>query len=260
MHAFAPATRVDRTCNGPACEVACAKGDAFACVHRANELQDRLDTGLDQRISGLLVRACRGGDGQGCLELAVHCHRQRADLECDAFAFELLPEARRDGCGGLGATLCMREARQALFLEGYERATAACMSGVPRSCFLSGYGRAVGYGIGKKDAAAALVYWRYGCTVGDADSCESLAALLRDHSEGLGDPAIAPPPGYEADSAEARAIGLWQRACNADDALACVTLAHRYAAGDGAVSKDPERASALQARACELGLDDRRCR
>lgn len=258
LAAFGPPPKIDLPCNGPACETACQRGNAFACVHRANELQVRLDARLDRRITELLIDACRGGDGQGCLELAVHCGRKVADDRCDAAAMGLLSPEERERCAKTGAPECLTHAREAQQVEGYSRATSACRGGVPRACFLSGYARRAGYGV-IQDAAEALVYFRYGCTVGDPNSCDSLASLLRVHGSKIGDPAKDPAPDYEADSAEERAIQLFEEACRRADALACTTLADRYADGTGGVSEDAELSAEMRVRACNLGLDDRRC-
>ncbi|MFO0614225.1 MAG: hypothetical protein U0414_16670 [Polyangiaceae bacterium] len=238
-------------CNGPQCDARCSSGDAAACTHRANELQDRLDTGLDPEITTLLLRACAGDDAQGCLELAVHCGRQQASVPCEEKAFTFLYRDERERCAESGAIECLAHARTAMFDDAFGKASRACSSGTAGACFLVGYTYEAGYGSHDKDLGAAVTWYREGCTMGDADSCDSLAVALRRES---------PTNAEEADRADARAVDLRERACDAADALACMSLSDVFAVGRGATTPSEGRARDLRARACALGLDDRRCR
>lgn len=249
-----PPRDASAVCNGDACEAACKAHDAAACMHRASELQDRLDTALNPHITELLTAACDGGDGQGCLELAVHCSRDETELGCVKASLRVLGENERAWCLEEDAAGdCTMTGRSALFTRGYATASDACTDGVARACFLLGYGREAGYGV-IHDVGLAAYWLRLGCNTGDADSCESLAVLLRrDDAPGGRDDG-------GADRADAHAIELRARDCDADVALACMELARRVEEGGVAVEADPERARALRKRACDLGLDDRRCR
>ncbi len=129
-----------------------------------------------------------------------------------------------------------------------------CASGIERACFILAYSHEVGYGHGDHDTPTALLWYRRGCAAGDADSCGSLAVVLRHDSED-GAPGSVP----EADSAEFRALQLREERCEAGDALVCFNLARSFESGQFPAPIDPERAALLEAKACELGLDRPRC-
>jgi TPR repeat protein len=50
----------------------------------------------------------------------------------------------------------------------------------------------------------------------------------------------------------ARALELFTRACDGDEAIGCANLAHAHQEGHG-VAKNAEQAAAFSAKACKLG-------
>lgn len=216
-----------------------------------------MDAGLLAEVVDLLAIGCEGRDGQACMELAVHCGRDITLPTCLKAGVALLPPTELVACSASGAdgiSECREHARSALFRHGYASGERDCASGIARACFILAYSHEVGYGHGDHDTPTALLWYRRGCAAGDADSCGSLAVVLRHDSED-GAPGSVP----EADSAEFRALQLREERCEAGDALVCFNLARSFESGQFPAPIDPERAALLEAKACELGLDRPSC-
>lgn len=246
----ARAERRSTLCNGEACATACDRDhDALACTRRAKELQRDMNGTADATLVRLFARGCEGRDPEACMELAVACGRDMDIEGCPTAGLEALPASARSACTAGQSSTCEADARAALFARGYALAEAGCEGRAPRACFLVAYGNEVGYGR-DRDLPTALRWYRRGCAAGDAASCDSLAVVLR--TAGFAAPGDIP----EADDANARAIELRAAACEADDARACRDLAERYDEGDFPVSRDPDKANSLRARACWLGVDE----
>lgn len=119
-----------------------------------------------------------------------------------------------------------------------ERCETACRADVVSACVHLGSVLASG-SVGPKNLERAAQLWDRACKRDDAAACDALAR------------AYALGEGVRMEDRIART--LLEKACNLGAASACGHLARAYEVGGAGLSKDAARASALRARACELG-------
>ena len=121
---------------------------------------------------------------------------------------------------------------QAKAAEFYRK---GCALGNAKSCNNLGVKYLYGTGV-TKDQAKAVELYRKGCALGNATSCNNLGGL---YAAGRG---VA--------KNEAKAVELYRRACDAGNVTSCGTLGQMYAAGRG-VAKDEAKAVELYRKACD---------
>jgi len=122
--------------------------------------------------------------------------------------------------------------------KGADLMKQGCDAGSLRSCAYLSLAYAVGLGV-RQDVTTGVQIAAKACTGGDGRACYELARML-----------ISSLPGLKND--EARAAGLFQRACDSGYPNGCSFLADFYLKGT-AVPKDPVRAAVLFRRACDGG-------
>lgn len=183
-----------------------------------------------------LDAACAGGDAAACNELGVRFRDGRYVLADWRRASGLFREA----CEGAEGEGCVRLAR------------------------LHVHPRAQGRGVANDSAAAAGLFER-GCDAGAMTGCTDLGDLILAVDSALAvDSTAVPDSAFAATlelagashapggDAQARAAGLYGRACEADEMPACTRLGVLYGEGRG-VEPDPTRAAELHRRACDGG-------
>ncbi len=189
---------------------ACELDDPRACGFAGRIWIDGCRVPRDvQRGLGMLLRACDRGDAPAC----VFGARRLADP---------LNEGVQDGA----------QLRSRLELVG------SCWSGQADACYRAGllfyFGREA---FPRDRSLAARVYGR-GCDLGDSRACNN-----------LGD-ALAYGDGLARDVA--RAAALFDKACHLGEALGCANLGYMVEHGEG-VSRDTSRALSLYRDACTTG-------
>lgn len=218
-------------------------------------------------VAFVTLASCERGDPTAC---GLACERYTEPFRHEAKA---APVCRR-GCalGELGA--CGKLVT--LFSEGHAAAAdaehaaavyaAACNAGEAPGCTELGRFDASAI-LRAPDLATAAQLFARACDLGDAGACVRLGVM---HRRGTGvprDPAAVLARFTRACALTDRACGLrgglvvatapqeaarlFGRACDAGDGRACARLARLYATGT-VVARDPDRAAALDDRACQL--------
>ncbi len=247
------------------CEAACEGGVALACTARG-----KLALGVtppDRRGAvGRFDRACRMGDGVGCLEAGLMFDQGIEGPADPAVALRFFRRAcdasAAAGCSNLGLAfhrgeVVPRDEPRAVRL--YEK---GCEGGDPGGCASLAY--VLHYGIGvEQDPARARRLYETACAARHPGACENLAALLVSHPE-------AGLSGGQLKTEPERAAAFWRATCaragraagagdvvsagSADPAVqaACINYAICLETGLG-VPSDLTLARALLRGACDSG-------
>ena len=207
----------------------CSGGYAASCSQLAALYQEGRYVQSDAELADAYEqRACDMGDGRVCTALGLQ-HGPDTDPKAAAAFFER-------GCEGGDARGCAFLARAYADGRGVtadreqavELYTLACRDGVGEAC-----GRAVLLaGTADLDGESLRDLYDLACESGDPAGCYYLAGLYRDGIGGGSDPAVA--------------ARLYDRACDADVAAACVQMAFMIAA------TEVERPFGWLERACNV--------
>ncbi len=134
----------------PACEAACATGDAHACgIAGELHMVEDDEAVAEAKAAPLFVKACEGGDGEGCHWLGVF---------------------HGSGLGGIAKDETQMTATYARALGLLEK---ECVGGAAVPCHMAAGLHSSGQG-GATDKAKALEYWTKGCALGNRGSCDQV--------------------------------------------------------------------------------------
>lgn len=160
--------------------VACEAGSAPSCAYLGDALRAKATPEAEGEAFSLFMRACDGGDAQGCWGAGYALHEGRgvaADLP-GALSYYLR------GCDGNEAGACADAAGMLTDGKGVPRDDArsaalfrrACAVGNAHGC--AGYARAQLFGLGvEKDETAGRDGLRRACEQGDTWACDALGRL-----------------------------------------------------------------------------------
>jgi TPR repeat protein len=260
----------------PACEAACAEGDALACNLVGLTLHDgRSGASPDRSGAARSYRqACNLGAGIGCYNLS-HMVRSGDGVPADeAEADRLLERTHRlyeAACTAGGLTWCTNLAGLVQRGEGREPDqtharnlyTDTCERGDPMACLELAHMMAEGLG-GGESREGAMELLSGTCEAGSGPACNNLGLMVRD---GGGDPTprfrqaceLGVPMGCRnlaLQLPEDERLPLLSTACDAVrdlDPLACAMAAQMLlaTASDGPTV---QRAGSYLVRACSVGL------
>lgn len=224
---------------------ACYRGSLSGCYSLGVAYRDGNGTAKDeQRARVLFEFACLLGEENGCNDLGWMHESGGGGLEKNKIiAADLYrrgcDEGSQDGCinwGGFyqrGWGGLSRDQRKAESL--YE---TACATGFSDGCSRLGAMRCV-LGAREKGNHSTLALYNYerACAV-DADGCNTLGWVYEEGRCGV--PADA-----------AKAVQLFQKACDGGSSDGCNNLGRMYYWGYGGIEMDERRASQLYKRACD---------
>ncbi len=193
------------------------------------------------RAMQLFVKACGGGDVDGCFNVGDFAERVGLYAEartafahaCDIGSGLACSRGGDLYRGTQGDTKADPATARKLYKASYTLVSPLC-PGDGGACYIAGFLYENGYGI-DKNATAALTAYRQGCTAGSGEACVALGAAL---DSGLGG---------TADATGANAAYL--TACEEDDnANACQKISERLAKAN----QDLPHAFQMAKRACDL--------
>lgn len=189
-------------------------------------------------VIGLYERACDGGSGDGCNNLALVYFEGRAGAKKDAKRARTFFQRSCDlgaagGCGNLGYLLHAGEGGPRDEVRAIGLLTQACDGSFWESCYWLGD---IYYGGEHEDRPMALSVLERACKGGHLQSCASQGVLLADGKGGVSKDAL-------------QAAKLLQRACEGKVHFACTGLASLFLHGDG-VAADADRARKLYDQGC----------
>ncbi len=275
----APAITADTpSCTGlPACETACADGDALACnlvglmLHdgRSGATPDRAGAARSYRT------ACNLGAGIGCYNLS-HMLRAGDGMPADeAEADRLLERTHRlyeTSCAEGGLSWCTNlaglvqrgEGRDPDQTQARNLYVDTCERGDPMACIELAHMLAEGTG-GPEDVDGATQLLSGTCEAGSGPACNNLGLMLRDAGA---DPTarfrqaceLGVPMGCRnlaLQLPEDERLPLLSTACDAEldlDPLACAMAAQLLLGSEGVDTPTVQRAGTYLSRACSVGL------
>jgi TPR repeat protein len=213
--------------------IGCGLGIAESCLAAGLEAEAENDP---TTAKDYYERACTRGFAMGCNNLGVlygagkgvgaNSLRAKQLYEAACSANEML------GCRNLGNVFFHGEGVEPDRNRGRELYDRACAGGNAMACNDAALART-----DAADALARSALYSKACDGGSRKGCVNLARALLE-----GD-------GIAKDTERAR--GLLNQGCTDGHAESCAELGVLYAAKDGAVRRDRERARQLFARACE---------
>jgi uncharacterized protein len=220
---------------------ACADDDAHACT-RAGEFEV-IGKSWD-KVREFSKKGCDLKSGEACARLAATEHDGHGTAKDDAKAIELFKQAcdlgAMRGCRGAAGLLIDAEPADHAGALGY--ADKGCKASYDDSCFVYGV---VLFRL-KKDYDVALKHLLWGCD-SDKPTRPGLACNLAGaiYADGLGMPKDV-----------AKALPLFEKACEKDSVDGCENAGEAYRKGVGA-PRDLVKAEERFAKACTLGATDR---
>ena len=263
-------------------EARCDAGAATACFE-AGLRYEAQQGAAPERISGLFIKACEGGDLRGCNSAGV-AYRRGYGLERNPERASALMERACQGklaagCFNLAAMLIEGDSGHKDLLRGTTLLERACDAEYGPACSARGALEVSGPEAPHVDnLRAARTYFQRACTLKDSEGCYNLGQVTRS----LGEATHVTYAAYEkacrhgaaagcnwqglmlhsgqagqramrrlsARKAQQRGVSLMLKACEAGFPEGCFNagLAHIKGAG---VAKDHQRAGALLTRACE---------
>jgi uncharacterized protein len=239
------------------CRAQCARGNLASCAHLAFAIHYG-NAGPSARLEearDLYEKACDGGVLGACTGYGVMLKNAEAGLKADRPKAYALHER---ACKGGNARGCNNLAVMLIDAEGVKRDVSAgltllrraCDGGSPIACGNLGF-RLLEGTLVRADASQGLALLKQACFSGPGGAPEWCATYGEAAAKGG---ATAPDP---ASAARAFAVGseAMKRACDAGNGRACEELATYYLGGYGR-PRNVERVAELEARSCELGLDD----
>ncbi|MEM1131005.1 MAG: sel1 repeat family protein [Pseudomonadota bacterium] len=211
-----------------------------------------VDTGLgylginDSEAAMLWLRACDGGELQGCTNLGMMFDYGRGVAQSDAEAVRLYRQVcdgdEPMGCFNLGVMYKTGRGVDQSDAEAVRLYRESCDAGMLEGCSNLGVMYEDGRGIDQSDTEAVALY-RLACDGGVPEGCANLG-IMYDYGRGV-------------DRSESEAFRLFQESCDYGHAGGCYGLAWMYELGRG-VGQNFVEAARLYRQACD-GDDARGC-
>ncbi len=263
------------------CEAACERGSPAAC-NRLAVLYAKGDgvTADAAKAVAFYTRACEEGYATACVNLGAMHFEGNGVPKNESLGARFFLRGCEAGApvGCLNVSVAYSEGRGVPKdpAQAYSFADRACAAGVPAGCVRTALARVAGEGVAK-DVKTGLAQLDGLCAGREPLACQTLAKL---YATGMGTDVTADPLRVReyskkacdlgakqscqvdqllgqvdnGDNTAAQANALFQKRCDAGDAVACGMLGENLLAGIG-TSVDRDKGTALLRKACAGGFD-----
>ncbi|MBE7481833.1 MAG: sel1 repeat family protein [Polyangiaceae bacterium] len=228
--------------DGKDCEAQCGRGDATSCDRLGSLiLAGKLGPPNPEKAHAAFEKSCNAGYANGCANLGIR-YLYGKDRD-PAKAMTLMEKACTAGsaraCDAAGYAALKGQAGPKDAARALKLFVRGCEGGSFQACTNAGFLYAGGGGAAvPRDDKKALEYGRRACFGGDAPACGNAGYKIE-----LGQ-SVSPDPKL--------ALALYERGCRLDPGQ-CFRSGLLYTTGAKDLKRDPDKAKALLARACQSG-------